>query len=86
MYLLIQILVKCSLRIRERPRSLLEHGECQEAESEDRLNSKGLWNGESRRYSLRVESLTSRQNTDRLGTGTTAARKDEEIEVSYKGF
>jgi len=78
--------VKCSLRIRERPRSLLEHGECQEAESEDRLNSKGLRNGKSRRYSLRVEFLTSRQNADRRGTGTTAERIDEKIEVSYKGF
>src|SRR5579864_5857046 len=66
--------MNCSLRIRERPRSLPGHAECREAASQDRLNSKGLRNCKSRRYSLRVESLTSRPNTDRRGTGTTAAR------------
>jgi hypothetical protein len=44
----------------ERPRSLLENAERQEAASQDRLNSKGLRNDESRRDSLRVESPTSR--------------------------
>jgi hypothetical protein len=41
-------------------RSLPEHGECQEAASQDCPYSKGLRNGESRRDSLRVKSLTSR--------------------------
>jgi len=34
--------VNCSLRIRERPRSLQVHADCQEAASQYRLNSKGL--------------------------------------------
>jgi len=41
--------MKCSLRIRERLHPLPGHAECQEASSHDRLNSKGLWNGKSRR-------------------------------------
>jgi hypothetical protein len=45
-------------------RFLSEHAECQEAASQDRLNSKGLRNGESRRHSFRGESLTSRQKAD----------------------
>ena len=45
-------------------RFLSEHAECQEAASQDRLNSKGLRNGESRRYWLRGESLTSRRKAD----------------------
>jgi hypothetical protein len=48
----------------DRLRFLPEHAECQEAASQDRLNSKGLRNGESRRHSFRGESLTSRQKED----------------------
>jgi len=54
--------VSRSLCIRERARSLLKHVQCQEGESQDPLNSKGLWNGESSGYPLRAESLTSRRD------------------------
>jgi hypothetical protein len=43
---------------RERPRFLPKQAECQEAASQDHLNSKGLWNGDSRRYLSRGKSLT----------------------------
>jgi hypothetical protein len=48
----------------DRLRFLSEHAESQEAASQYRLISKRLRNGESRRYSFRDESLTSRQNAD----------------------
>ena len=41
-----------------------EHVECQEAGSQYRLNSKGLRNGQSRRYKLCDESLTPRRKAD----------------------
>jgi len=44
-----------------------EHVECQEAGSQNRLNSKGLRDGESHRYLLRVESMTSSRKKDRRG-------------------
>jgi hypothetical protein len=64
----------CWPRIRERPPPAPRHAECQEASSQDHLNSKGVRNGKSPRYSLHVESLTSTPRTDRRGKGTTAPR------------